>query len=48
MKLLILGGTGFVGRALAGEAVARGGCGLADNLAAIDFGAGKALIAQPL
>jgi mannose-6-phosphate isomerase len=33
---------------LAGEAVARGGCGLADNLAAIDFGAGKALIAQPL
>jgi mannose-6-phosphate isomerase len=33
---------------LAGEAVGPGGCGLADNLTAIDFGAGKALLAQPL
>ena len=33
---------------LAGETVAPGGCGLADNLAAIGFGDGKALIAQPV
>jgi mannose-6-phosphate isomerase len=33
---------------LAGETLGPGGCGLADNLAAIDFAAGRALIAQPL
>ncbi len=33
---------------LGGETVAPGGCGLADNLGAITFGQGRALIAQPL
>ncbi len=31
-----------------GEAVAPGGCALADNLGAVEFGAGRALIAQPV
>jgi mannose-6-phosphate isomerase len=33
---------------LAGETVAPGACGLADSLAAIEFGGGRSLIAQPL
>jgi mannose-6-phosphate isomerase len=33
---------------LAGQTLAPGGCGLADNLAAIEFGAGRSLISQPL
>ena len=33
---------------LAGEPLAPGGCGLADNLAAIQFGEGRVLIAQPV
>jgi mannose-6-phosphate isomerase len=33
---------------LGGETVPPGGCGLADNLSAIGFGKGQALIAQPL
>jgi len=33
---------------LAGQTVAPGGCGLADSLSAIQFGDGRALIAQPV
>jgi mannose-6-phosphate isomerase len=33
---------------LAGEMLGPGGCGLADNLSAVEFGAGRSLIAQPL
>lgn len=34
--------------ALAGETVEPGGCGLADDLSAVEFGTGRVLIAQPL